>query len=354
MPLVILFLAACEPKQLVVDFEDSGMDVDTDIEDVGDDSGDDSGVDTAEDTADEGEVGLEGTMTFVVDGASDATAVGVTLMLEDFTVLGDFVGGATLDGLTATVDLAGPRIDDLVASPDTPGLSYGFALPFAFVDEDGDATHDEGEFVRGIGAVWAVYLHNIPPEWGAYGYVEGWNAIDTVDEALVFGDVPLALIAEGPSTLSIGGTVAYEVDDGSRLAVLPSTAFSGFFNGDYLHDEALTDPWTVFVDGAPDADHLTDLTGSGVYGTIEVPIAYADDGDATLEEAEILGAACVGDQAAAMLWVDWPMDPLVAWFLVTNGLTPGWYPVSFQGDDMSMLDEADAAALEIGGTCSLG
>lgn len=338
------------------DLDDSG-----DVEQVGDDSGD-SGADTAEDTAEDtgeevydGDLAGPATFTFLIDGATDADSVQVEWMTEDWTGLDGTAGGGPIVDGTATLELAPPEAADLHPVPDVPGLWYRYALPFAYVDEDAGGAHETGEPVRGAGVVWPIFFAGeLPAQLVAAGFVDGWNAVVLDPWGRTDRDaVPLALLPDPILTARLAGTVSYDPDASYRLAVLPSVAFEGAFNGDLVYDEGLEGPWEIAVEGAPDADHLADLSGNGVWGALEVPIVYDDDGDHAVEEREIVGPACSGTAVAALLWVAEPGDPFVAYYQAVSGTTPGWYTVrSTTTGDLELMDEDSATNLLIGGSCS--
>jgi hypothetical protein len=359
---LLLLFAACE-SQLVVD-DTGSADADTDIDtdaDTDTDTDTDADTDTATDTDTGGDTDVVlTTLTFDIEGDHDADWLQLQWLNEDNTDGGP-LAGARITGNHATVELPAPALDDLNDVPTVPGLYYRYALPFLFVDTDGNEVHGAGEPIEAASEAWALYITGaIPVEYTAMGIVDGWNAIYVTGDTPVVYDttaipMPVNLLPRDSATL--GGTNLADLgpDAALDLVLMPGAVFNGFSVDAYLYNEALGDTWTIDVSGAVPDDHVTDISGTGLYGSVEVPIAYTDaNGDGMPAGTELLYPACAGTEVAALLYLEAPTDPLVAYYFVVGGVNVGWNP--YHGvtgsDDIVMLSDEEATSLEIGGSCS--
>lgn len=137
--------------------------------------------------------------------------------------------------------------------------------------------------------------------------------------------------------------------------MLPYVYFAGSYTTSLLFNQALGADWEVRVSSEPPADHVVELPDSGgLYGSIEVPLAYSDaDDDGRPGPTELLYGACSGTDVGGFLWLEGPTDLEVASAWISEGLTPGWLTIALLDKGLDILDETAATSLVIGGDCSL-
>jgi hypothetical protein len=358
---LLLFLA-CSGNKVTLGDSASGDDSGLDDTDSGTEALDDTGTGTHDTATTDTETTAA---TFIVSDVDAAGAVELAWMWagkEGFEVGDVFASGTIVDG-RAVVELPVPPEDQLSEIPDIPGLYATYALPYAFVDEDADLSQDWDEVIEGVGEAWPLYLEGtLPPEIAALGLSLGWNIVlpdETLGLVVVDIDaIPLEgnLLVEN-ETATIGGTVGVEMTS-PRLIVLPGVLFTVWSDTAYttrLYDDVLASTWEVTVDGPPDDSHIYDISGAGLYASLEVPIAYDDlDGDGSLDgDTETLYAACVSGAPAALMWIAPPTEALAALSLMYYGITPGWYPYrTSDTGDLEFLDETTATTMAFDDTCS--
>jgi hypothetical protein len=341
---ILLVLSACDVTKISLGDTGGGSD--------------DTAVDTDTDTAGDTDTAppVETTpVTFLLgDGhtANDVAVVGVSA--TSYTV-GATLGATAGTGDTVTVELVTPADEDLEELTDVPGMYIRLGFPVLFTD-DGDL-EPEGDPIEGVGSVVPIYVDGaIPAEMGALGLELGWNALYSPNDGTMpvvypLDAVPLPANLHRRDSVTIGGVDLADPATPLRLALVSSGGGEPL-----LYDEALDGDWEIAVTDDPPTSHMGDISGDGLIGSVEVPVAYADaDGSGTPSATEYLYPSCAGSDTAGLMYLrDEPTDVLTAASMASIGLTPGWN--AFRSDaatqDITVLDEDEAATLEIGGSCS--
>lgn len=340
-------------------------------------NGSTTGDDTAsgDDTAIGDDTGSpQGTeLTFVLSGNTDDTVLTLTRIRfsdsNDEPTFGDVLASAPVSGATVSVTPPVPNDLDEVDPTNAPGLMGAFFLPALSSDDNGNGAYDDGEPFVGIGLSLPTYFSGpIPASWTSVGVVEGWNALEfdfdsTNGGVTAVGDVsaiPLDTNLWPVSSITIGGTYGGTVKvDGLRLALLPYAAFhagslSGFM---ILEDEALTETWTLSVDGEPPANHFLSSVDwlSEIAG--ELPVAYKDQDDSEdlTDGDQWLYLACSGSDAVALFYTPELTDRLAALYYAMSGAATGWSAWAFSPggnhEAPTALSSSEANRLVISSDC---
>ncbi|MCK6523699.1 hypothetical protein L6R49_19995 [Myxococcota bacterium] len=358
--LLLLTFAACKGGSISTDsgLDDSAVD-DTEVE--GDaDADSDSDSDTDADTDSDADADAE-TLTFDLgeDGAGVAVRLVHILSFESEDPFGDELDATSAAGTTATFTLGRPPAEQLAElDPDgLPGLYAAFYFAAAWDDTNGDATKGGSETYLGAGRVFPTYFEgDMPMELLLAGVVPGWNALEFVDgqdlpKVYPIEAIPLPLGLRPTPSYTLTGGVAEGIElTGRGLTVVPSV--DGATTA--LHDQALTDPWSLTFSGAPPADHFDRDAGLGT--AVEIPLSYLDlDGSGGLTEGDAAAeAVCVDDRTVAMLYVTPPTELYTAWVLTLQGLGTGWSGLSVTADGaVSTLNEDELGRVEVSGACAI-
>lgn len=358
LPLALLTLAAA-----CVGDKDSPPDSDdTAVDSTGSDSGDSRDSDSGTPEPD---------LSFDLSGSWE----GSTLTLIQFDVanfgsdtwtFGDVLLSAPADATPLQLAAGEPPEGHLVeADPENaPGMLAAIYVAALHADEDGDGQHDAGEAWVGVSPDLVVYLSGaVSGELTAAGFIEGWNAMELptgegpptrVDPLAV----PLPASFAPVTELEIGGSVSGAVSGGERMALQPFVTFDGSEVDEILLDELLTDPWSMSVSGAPPADHvgiLGDGSGPISEAALEIPVTYVDvDGSGDFNGGDQpLYAACNGDAAVALIWLEPPTELQTAFFLSSMGVGAGWAALQIGEAGGAPLTEAERTSLDFGTGCSL-
>jgi hypothetical protein len=335
---------------------DTDADADTDA-DTDADADADADTDTAVDSTQEFEFSLDGDYTgsvlalYLVDLASGADS---TMLYDSATVTSDTVA-FTLDAPDSS------WISEL-----EPGMYAAIFLPVVYEDADGDGSHDSAEVFVGVGwdmPMWAS--GTISSTYSSLGVTEGWNAL-VVDHnshsATTVGDpgaMEISLDLWPTEDMSIGGTYSGSAPIGSMsLALLTKDVMGGGSVSALLHDDALTDPWTIDVSGVPDSDHVYTDGTTGLDLGLEYPIGYQDDdGSGGYTSGDSLESwACYGTEAVLLEWCD-PVQDLTALYNYHANISssPGWsisaLDLTDKTDIPTTIDPADYLSLDVSEAC---
>ena len=301
--------------------------------------------------------------TFALTGDHAGTTLTLTWIdfasLSTTPVLGDAEYSAAVAGDSAGVAFGEPPEADLqeVDPTNAPGLKLAGYIPALHVDSDGDGVISGAETYAGVGLAWPVYVTGeLPTEYADLGLVDGWNALEFSDAPTPavydITSIPLDAGLAERTSITFGGAWT---GAGDELVVLPSVAFDGGSVSAYLYDDALTDPWSVTLDGAPDADHFEPLDGVGD-AALEVPIAYTDgdhSGDFTANDTPV-AAACWNSLPVGLIYLPGVSDLITAWSLAAQGVGTGWVGITLGDTGGTTLSDADLGTLALDDSCSLG
>ena len=358
--LLLLTLAACKGGTVTTDsgLDDSAAD-DTAAEgDADADSDSDSDTDADADTDSDADADAQ-TFTFELGEDGDGVAVQLVhiLSFESEDPFGDELDAVAASGSAASFTLGRPPEAHLAELDGVPGLYGAFYFAAAWDDPNGDAVKASGETYLGAGRVFPTYFEgDMPMELLLAGIVPGWNALEFVDgqdlpTVYSIEAAPLPLGLRPTAAVTLSGTVAEGIDLAGRgLTTVPSVDGAS----SALHDQALTDPWSLTFSGTPPADHFDREGGLGT--AVEIPLTYLDlDGSGALSEGDAPAeAVCVGDDAVAVLYVEPPTALYTAWVLTLQGLGVGWSPLGVSADGaVRTLGDAELASVQVSGECSL-
>lgn len=322
--------------------------------------GDDTG-DTADDTADD----VPPDFTFALTG--DWPGSTLTLTWLDFTSLGSEQPqlGAVAYSALVEDDSTGvpfgvpPEADMQEIDPDNaPGMMLAGYLPGLHLDADGDGLQSGDETYAGVGLAWPIYVTGtIPTDFADMGFVEGWNALEFVPDGALpvphdITAIPLAADLAVRTSITVGGS--YTGEEGASVVFVSSLLFEGETVDAFIYDGALSDPWSVTLDGPPDADHFSELEGVGM-AALEVPIAYMDsDGSGGFTDHDTpLYAACSGGLPVGLLYLPGITDLLTGWSLTLQGVGSGWVAMSLADSGGVVLTDAQAQDLAMDASCTL-
>ena len=129
--------------------------------------------------------------------------------------------------------------------------------------------------------------------------------------------------------------------------------FEGGSVDTYVYDGPLDDPWSVTLDGAPDADHFAELEGVGL-GALEVPIAYTDsDGSGGYTSPDPLAfPACSDGVVAGLVYLPGITDLMTGWSLTLQGVGSGWVGLTLADSGGALLSDAQLQDLALDGSCT--
>lgn len=273
--------------------------------------------------------------------------------------LGEVAYTGAVTGATKGVSLPEPPAGDLqeVDPTNAPGMMLAGYVPGLHLDADGDGLQSGDEVYVGAGLTWPVFLSGtIPADYADMGLVDGWNALELVPDSQepVMHDItaiPLAASLAERTSITLGGS--YVGDDGASLAILPSVMFEGGSVETYVYDGALDDPWSVTLDGAPEADHFAALQGVGL-GALEVPIAYTDsDGSGGHTSPDPLAfPACSDGVVAGLVYLPGVTDLMTGWSLTLQGVGSGWVGLTLEDSGGMLLSDAQLQDLALDGSCT--
>jgi hypothetical protein len=181
-----------------------------------------------------------------------------------------------------------------------------------------------------------------------------------VNEGGEVGDplaIPLAANLAPRTDLTLSGSYAGEVTENVRLTAIPGPMLGeeGVVVEEFIYDGAVDgDTWTMELSGAPPSDHFEALDGIG-YGALEVPVTYQDEGSGDFGPGDQpLYAACSGDQAVILIWVDGPETLSEAMTFGVFGFSVGWSAMlSTEGGGPEAVPLDSLGDLVIDGSCSL-
>lgn len=327
---------------------------------MGDDTGDTSN-DSADDTADD----VPPDFTFALSG--DWAGSTLTLTWLDFTSLGSEQIELGAAGYSAPVedDSTGvpfgvpPEADMQEIDPDNaPGMKLAGYLPGLHLDADGDGLQSGDEPYTGVGLAWPVYVSGtIPSDFADMGLVEGWNALEFLPDGALpvtrdITAIPLDASLAERTSITVGGS--YTGEDGASVVFVSSLLFEGGTVDAFLYDGALSDPWSVTLDGPPDADHFSELEGVGM-AALEVPIAYMDsDGSGGFTDRDTpLYAACADGLPVGLLYLPGITDLLTGWSLTVQGVGSGWVGMSLADSGGVVLTDPQLQDLAMDDSCTL-
>jgi len=348
-------LAGCTSAKSADDTaaEDTSVDSDSAIDDSSGDS--DSAIDDTAVTPPD--------FSFALSGDWEGTAL--TLTWLDFTgmVGGELTLGRVAYAVTVEQDIVGvpfgvPPEGELqeVDPTNAPGMKIAAYVPALHGDLDGDVMLSEGETYSGVGLAWPVFVSGpVPADLAAFGIVEGWNGMEfTVDNGPpVMHDItalPVETTIAERLSITIGGSYdAYSGNAAERVAVVPGASSTTVTEP--LYDGALSDPWTVTLDGAPPADHFGDLEGFG-NAALELPIAYLDaDATESVSEGDSpIAYACWNTFPVALLYVPGLTDLVTAVSWTQYGLGTGWLATPLDSD-VPQITGDDLLSLSIDASC---
>jgi hypothetical protein len=167
-------------------------------------------------------------------------------------------------------------------------------------------------------------------------------------------NVPLPLTLDERSTFGIGGTLEGLAADDEGVAVLPPEMFSTPGLAPLATADAAS-PWALTLDGAPPADHLMDVDGTGaLFAAVEIAVSWQEaDGNEGLTTYDALSLACSrvdGEvRLAQVAWFGEVRDTRYATFLAWSDLHVGWNVIlPGDGDAIRGLSEAEAGELVMG------
>ena len=301
--------------------------------------------------------------SFALSGDWDGTAL--TLNWLDFTAMGggDLSFGRVAYAATVDQDIIGvpfgvPPESELqeVDPTNAPGMKIAAYVPALHADLDGDVMHSAGETYTGVGLAWPVYVSGpVPEDLAAFGIVEGWNGMEFKSDGSppAMNDItalPLSTNLTERTSITIGGSYAASTgSDAERVALIPGALPSS--PDTVLYDGVLGDPWTISVDGAPPADHFTEMDGVG-NAALELPLAYSDvDGSVSLTDGDApIAYACWDSLPVGLLYVPGITDLVTAVSWTQYGLGAGWMAVPFD-DSVLPLTGDDLLSLSIDASC---
>ena len=233
-------------------------------------------------------------------------------------------------------------------------------MPMVWDDTNGNALHDTGERFRASSRILGVYVDGaLPAELASLGLVLGWNALrlDTGGGLPVpfnTANVPLPLNLDERSSFTVGGTLEGLAADDEGVAVLPPEMFSTPGREPLVMADAAS-PWALILDGAPPADHLMDVDGTGaLFAAVEIAVSWQEaDGNEGLTTYDALSWACSrvdGEvRLAQVAWFGEVRDTRYATFLAWSDLHVGWNVIlPGDGDALRSLSEAEAGELVMG------
>lgn len=358
----LLTLVACGADKAedsaAQDSSDTGVDTS--------DSASDSATDTSDtqDTSDTTDTGVvEGGITWNIGTSVTGAAFGLfpLVFAADLEVAETPWWSTAVEGADRVVS-TGEAPDASFAQdiPDFPDTTLAFFMPMVWDDADGNLLHDPGERFRASSRILGVYVDGaLPAELASLGLVLGWNALrlDSGDGYPVpfnIANVPLPLNLDVRSTFPIGGTLEGLALDDDGLAVLSPAMFSTPGSAPLLTADAAS-PWTLTLDGAPPADHLMDIDGTGtLFAAVELVVSWQEadgnDGFTTYDAVSVACSRLDGEvRVAQVAWFGDVRDTRYATFFAWSDLHVGWnVMLPGEGDAVRTLSEDEAGALVIG------
>lgn len=306
-------------------------------------------------------------MTFIIEGEFGGSTLSlIYLDLSDSSdeelSFGDTITSAEITSSSQTIAL--PEPDPSLLIEIKPGLSLAIFVPTAHNDSDKDAAYTNGEVINGVGLITAAYIDGeLPPETGL---VAGWNAVDIgwveeVDGLFPYpiDEVPLSM-NQSPREelrLEIANDVFLPSND-IGLAVLPSALFKESDLSGLIYDDIIGDNATVELDGAPPADHFSDIDLVSLAG--EIPLTYADaddSGDFSLDADVVLSAICLDGDPISLFYIAPTTDLQTALqFAMSDDIQVGWNALGTHlnkkgGIEEYMLTHEDLAKLDASFDC---
>ncbi len=239
-------------------------------------------------------------------------------------------------GDTATVDVA---LADYRWVLELDSSTRGFAaLPFVYIDDNGDGEHTAEEQYVGLGTEGALYIHGEPgPDFAAAGFVAGWNAMSadlSSGEVVPFSGGLSGLSLE-PQLIPQDRFLLEASFSGApaelRVALVPETVLDGVVTGPLIFDQPVSSTVQVPIEGPPPDNHLQDFGADGTqyrdwrYG-VEVLVLYRDtdaSGGFSLTDT-VEGMGCVDGVLAKLQHSTEPDKAFEALYLATFDIIPAW------------------------------
>jgi hypothetical protein len=321
-----------------------------------------NGGDTAADT------GAAGTpVTFSLDGAWEGTTLTLTWADAAEFFAGQFAFGdvahSSAASATVTVDLPAPEASALTEVDPTgnPGVKLAWLVPALHTDTDGDGLPSAEEGYAGAGLVWLMYAEGSPAGLpGLGGAVPGWNAVTVNVDARSPAEVgsltavPLRAGLELRSDITLSGSFAVDVAEGTRVAMVSRVALEGgAVTNRTVVDVAASSPFSLTVTGAPPEDHFAVL-GSGLSGAMEVGLVYVDQdesGGINRADQMLYGLCLEATPVGVIYFSNLPdLDFAVKQTALGNGA--GWSGIELGGEG-HLLQAGGLASVTAGPDCAL-
>ncbi len=344
--MTLIALLACIPDK------PEGDTASTEPQETGDPSTDDTG-----DGGDSGEAASDPDLAWEIRGdweGATLTMHAIDLGADDLT-FGAELAGVEVTGSRVELELGAPT--DLQEDPKL-GVKLGVYVGALHDDDDGDGSFDEGEALRGVSTVWAVYVEGDPGGLGKLGVVEGWNALladvsgkGGAEDFELYD--PLAIPIETNlavnETLLIEGEVVKTAPN-QGLVLAPYVLFDGGSVQAYLYDEPMGTSFSIALDGEPPADHQAMNVDFGAVVGMEVPLLYADNnGDGAYNEGDYPSSyVCDGGLPIYAVWMPAVTDLITGWSYGYWGMQPGWIGMKQSGKDDVAFVTGDLTGLHTG------
>lgn len=240
------------------------------------------------------------------------------------------------DATAYTIDVE-PPIDRWITDLDSETRGF-LALPFAYVDDDGNGVHTPEEQYLGLSVEGVAFIDGEPgAALAAAGFAAGWNGVTVDLETAAFSlrdggldGLPLApqLIAQDRFLLEAPLELAAE---GHRVALVPGTVFTGEVTGPLMFDQAASATVQVAIDGPPPDEHLQDYGADETRYrdwryAVESLVVYADtDASGGFTTADdIVGSVCAMGVSGLLQHTSEADKAFEALHLVANDIIPAW------------------------------
>ncbi|MCK6503650.1 hypothetical protein L6R53_09670 [Myxococcota bacterium] len=372
MHALLLGLALFACKSGKIGGDDTGGDADGGTPDGGTGDGGTGDGGTGDGGTGDGGTGDGGTsgptFRFEVDGSLVGRSLsfgGLVSIEDDLPAFAQALGSVPLTSAEIELSPALP-VDAPLFELDPegwPGWKAALYMPFVFQDEDGDGFLGADEVITAASSTWLGWFEApLPPELDAAGFVEGWNALGMVADAFPIPvdplDIGISQALDPVLLVTLAGTYdgAVPVTDLRLAVVAGAETMDGAPVEPRYADQALTEDWSVTIDGAPPPEHYADLDGSGVPMAAELLLAYLDlDGseDLDLRHDGPLYSACLDGDLVVAFWVEPMTDLAQAWGATFSGYGTGWQLVADPDGEGRLLEAGEASALVIGESCPL-
>ena len=366
MASLALILTACGGSEK----EDTGAGADTDATDTNatDTNATDTSAETGlpTDTADTASDVERTDVTFAMSGQYTDTTLTLTqitpsdkgFIFEESPVISRSVTDASM-----TIGIPTPDKEDLVPVDGFEELAIAMLLPAL----------SDGETYVGVAEQWPAYVvGKIPAKLEDIGLTEGWNMMvyafdsdETPFSIQALSEINMNTNLYPNNSITVGGTYAgnFDVED-LRISTVSFAEFEGGSVSSPLVDQSMSDPWTVEISSAPDADHFITDKGSGLTVAGAMVVSYIDnDGNDSfsLSADTIDGQTCTrnrGGQLVSLMYYPGfdSLELSLAW--VMNGMTTGWSAVKI--DELKGSEDGESATVEgknlldlvLGGDCA--